>query len=105
MADAMLAERAVVAGEHELRSVLAEVQAWRGLPDETSIETWERIAALFHAETGFLRPGKDEPSRAPTTAPRDRQLAWDKWVDEKNKGLNKGLNERIAKALRMGART
>lgn len=48
-------------------------------PDEDAMERFERIAAAFEAETGYLRPGKDSARHDP----EEREAAWEKWYDEK----------------------
>jgi hypothetical protein len=43
---------------------------------EDSNERFERIAAVFYRETGFLRPGKD----CRVNSHEERQEAWDAWM-------------------------
>ena len=43
-----------------------------------SLIRFEFVAAAFYADTGYLRPGKDEPA-ATSTNETERQEAWDKW--------------------------
>jgi hypothetical protein len=45
------------------------------LPDENAMDCFERVAALFCAETGYLAPGKD----CRVHDMRTRTEAWDTW--------------------------
>lgn len=74
------------------------LEALRGLvlffeiPGENANERFERVAAVFAKETGYLRPGKD----CRLHDPEIRHAAWDAWVDEKTKSAVAA----IAKATR-----
>ena len=51
--------------------------------EDDSTERFERLAALFYAETGMMAPGKDVPAAAgegPTF--NERMARWDAWLEE-----------------------
>ena len=50
-------------------------------PGVDELEHFETLAAIFHNETGYLRPGKDCVVHDPET----RRKAWDEWVEAKIK--------------------
>jgi hypothetical protein len=61
-----------------------EALAWLWNPDEGEVEQFDRMAAQFRAETGFMRPGKDEP--APSGHGKDeRYEAWTTWCATKSR--------------------
>ena len=59
---------------------LALVKRWLGKSGDANA-TFEDIAAWFHAETGMLRPGKDDPVGGPSND--DRATRWIAWRDAK----------------------
>lgn len=63
----------------DLTKALAGLELFFKRPDENSNDTFERIAAVFKRETGYLRPGKD----CLIDTPEMRQAAWDAWVARK----------------------
>ena len=72
----------------ELRAKLEECRASLGLLElhwkrdgEDSSESYDRVASLFHKETGYMAPGKDVAAAMnPSKEDMDeRQPAWDKW--------------------------
>ena len=71
------------------QEALRAVHDWRGLCDANDIETFERIAAMFHQDTGFLRPGKDYAARCGgPVSEEERREAWSRWVERKNDDLD-----------------
>ena len=64
----------------------AEQIAWRLLRhhDEDWNDFFERIAHWFHAETGYLRPGKSQPAACcGTPTDEQREVAFTAWLDGK----------------------
>ena len=59
------------------------VARWMHDPDVSSLEEYEAIAAWFHSETGYLRPGKSYPIDC--IVPEDQKEVWDKWCIEKRR--------------------
>jgi hypothetical protein len=50
---------------------------------EDATERFERIAALFQRDTGYMRPGKDVPAVLSYAGyEEERRAAWDKWRTE-----------------------
>jgi hypothetical protein len=62
--------------EKQLLSALQGVHLFFNLPGENSNDAFERVAAVFCKETGYLRPGKD----CVIHSHEERRDAWDKWV-------------------------
>lgn len=93
----------MIAASPMLYDALEAVHDWRGLCDDDSIETFERIAVMFHKDTGMLRPGKDQAAAFgcyPTD--EERHAALDAWVTRKNDELNAKIRTAFA-AARGGA--
>ena len=60
-------------------TTLKDVQQRDG---EDAFEYFERVAALFQRDTGYLRPGKD----CVINSPEVRMAAWKKWISDIRKG-------------------
>ena len=75
---------------HRTSSQVELLEALESLADlfardgETSIDRFERLAAMFHRDTGFLAPGKDAPA-AGAMQPDDDELRriYDDWYNAK----------------------
>lgn len=82
---------------------LRAVHDFRGLCDANDLETWERIAAEFHRDTGYLRPGKDTARNygAPADHEGKRSAAWKEWAQRKNDELDEQIRAALA-ALERG---
>lgn len=74
--------------EHVVRCVNAHADLLAALqwseqfnrrPGEGWNECFERVAEIFHRETGHLRPGKDASPMAGASMD-ERQAAWDEWI-------------------------
>ena len=92
-------EWALLKSAPELAEALKAAHDWRGLCDENSLETFERIADLFRRDTGMLRPGKDQAMALgghPTDEERDK--AWREWCERKNAELDAKIRAALAKA-------
>lgn len=63
----------------DAREALAGLEQFYRREGEDSNDAFERVAGVFYAETGYLRPGKD----CRLSDPEDRQGVWDKWVASK----------------------
>lgn len=74
-----------------MKKLLQKIQDWRGRPNEDSNQIFERIAADFKRDTGYLRPGKD----CQTHSREERNEKWEKWTTQKNNELD----DEIAEAL------
>jgi hypothetical protein len=69
------------AREHaNVRQALAGLEALWQRPGENANDAFERIAADFWQETGYLRPGKDLPAAMGAGCDEERQDAWKGWV-------------------------
>lgn len=75
-----VAERAL-AKQHDYAAAIAGLEMFFERKGECGMERFERIAAEFRRETGFLRPGKD----CITHEPEVRQAAYDAWIERKLK--------------------
>jgi hypothetical protein len=78
---ALIAERDALRDQiAQLREALTVTAEW--LDTRNPTETFERIAGQFYRETGFMRPGKDEPMSGYTSEEhrRRREVAWSAWV-------------------------
>jgi len=71
------------------------IHDWRGLCDEDRLHAWERIGADFYRDTGYLRPGKDEPMGF-ETPDAERADAWKAWTAEQNARIDAALREALA---------
>ena len=60
---------------------LIGIEMFWGRPGESANDMYERVAAAFYRETGYLCPGKLYP--AGTTPPFDRQEKWDAWTESR----------------------
>jgi len=71
----------LIAAAPELLEALKDLLLIFRTPGESYIEQSERIADLFFKETGYLAPGKSEPSGM-WSEERDAQRlkAWEQWV-------------------------
>lgn len=64
----------------ELRRALTNLVALYAEPGESNLDRFERVAELFHRETGMLAPGKDQAAasgNSPTYEQRVEQ--WEAW--------------------------
>jgi len=59
--DARQRAEALEADNQDLRASLAVLVDVFQRDDENSVERFERLAAMFRSDTGFLAPGKDQP--------------------------------------------
>lgn len=73
------ARAALAVVERHLGPVLAGLELFFQRPDEGATEYFDRVADVFHRETGYLRPGKDCRLHDFDT----RKAEWDKWVARK----------------------
>jgi hypothetical protein len=80
-----------------LLEVCRSVVGWIHNPDENALERFERIAEWFYRETGYLRPGKSEALEA-TSPEGERDKAWNRWVETKNRQMVTALRAAIEKA-------
>lgn len=74
-------------------ALIKEIHDWRGLCDEDSVETFDRIANMFYKDTHEFRPGKSVPLamyRDENDEER-RQTAWAEWVTKKNSELDQKI--------------
>lgn len=83
----------------ELRKAMAIVADWRGVYDESTLHTTERIAEQFYKDTGCLMPGKDVPALKcsdPWSGFTYRQAEWRVWTEEKNQEINDIIRSALA---------
>ena len=73
-----VAERAL-AWQREADTAIAGLEMFFERPGEDSMDRFERIAAVFRKETGFLRPGKDCRIHEPEV----REAAYEAWFQRK----------------------
>ncbi len=76
----------------------AEAMAsWRGMRDSDANETFEKIAAMFLRDTGFLRPGKSVSPLDPNACrDEERHNTWNSWVRRKNEELDEQVLTALA---------
>lgn len=67
----------------DLYEALNGLEPLFGRPHENSLERFERIAAQFYRETGFLAPGKDAPAAGGQPDIEERRQRYDAWIDAK----------------------
>ncbi len=75
-----------------LREHLEWMVAWFTAPDETTTERFERVATAFHAETGYVAPGKD----CRLHSPESRREVWSRWMDEHIAAARAALTTKLA---------
>jgi len=85
----------LLAGPAAPLEALRLIHDWRGLCDEDRLHAWERIGADFYRDTGYLRPGKDEPMGF-ETPDGERADAWKAWTAEQNARIDAALREALA---------
>ncbi len=66
----------------------------------STLEEWESVADEFHADTGYLRPGKDDVSSATS---EERYVAWTVWCQMRRK-LEKAHRAGFSAGLEAGAK-
>lgn len=76
-----------------------EALAWIWDPDADANDEFERIAAEFYRETGYLRPGKDAPFRANADPNYDAKRAaeWEWWRTSRARKVRAALEAFVAK--------
>ncbi len=77
---------------YDLMKLFQKIQLWYGLPGEGANEIFERIAADFKRETGYLRPGKD----CRMYSREERGKVWEEWTEKKNDELDAEIVKVIA---------
>lgn len=78
-----------VSKAYEMRATLESVREFGGIGMDAN-EHFERLGAMFYQETGFLRPGKDDPSDthfAGAERENERRKYWDDWIEKKHTDL------------------
>jgi len=81
----------LLAAAPELLEALQWMEMFHPRDGEDSNARFERIAEVFHRDTGYLRPGKDCRVHSSDV----RQLAWDAWLESNTSKARAA----IAKAL------
>lgn len=74
---------------YEMRAALEQAREWGGLGMDAN-EHFEAMGAMFYRETGFIRPGKDDPSDshfAGEVRENERKKYWDDWYRKKSKEI------------------
>ncbi len=86
----------LLAASWEMREALQAVHDWRGLCDADDLETFERIGEMFQRDTGYLRPGKDDPRLIGEGAEAERDRKWNEWITKKNGEINARIRAALA---------
>jgi hypothetical protein len=74
----------LIAAAPRLFKALAELSDLFALPGENSVERFERLAAMFRKDTGYLAPGKDQPMCGPDQPDGNELRAiYDAWYQAK----------------------
>lgn len=74
----------LIAAAPDLYEALADLADVFALPGENSVERFERLAAMFRTDTGYLAPGKDQPMFGPDQPDGDELRAiYDGWYQAK----------------------
>ena len=81
--DLVKAENAALTAQVErMKDAMSDLLFLHRLPDENSLESFERIAAQFYNECGMLRPGKSQSdAMMGTPSDEERRETYDKWVE------------------------
>lgn len=81
--EAETAARAEVAKElAEVRVALAGLEMLFACEGESARDRYERVAGVFFAETGYMRPGKSQPLEM-TASDEERERMYLAWVEGK----------------------
>lgn len=86
----------LLASSWAMREALQAVHDWRGLCDADDLETFERIGEMFQRDTGYLRPGKDDPRLIGEGAEAERDRKWNEWITKKNGEINARIRAALA---------
>ena len=77
-------EKAAVAAILPLLTALSELSDLFAHEGESSVDRFERLAAMFRKDTGYLAPGKDQPMCGPDQPGGDDLRAiYDAWYQAK----------------------
>jgi hypothetical protein len=67
-----------------MREALAKLCELYALPGESNFDRFERVADLFHRETGCMAPGKDESAASGnSTSYEERVARWEAWYADR----------------------
>lgn len=83
---------------YEMRAALESVMEFWGIGMDAN-QHFERLGAMFYLETGFLRPGKDDPSDthfAGAARENERRNYWDDWIKKKRADLASSIMGALA---------
>jgi len=89
------AVRSLAARCREAEGLIADLRAWCRFTDEDANEEFERIADLFRADTGMLRPGKSQSPEC-YVPDEERQARWRRWCDERHAALKSRIDALLA---------
>lgn len=68
------------------QAAIAAALEWFHDPDADAIDEYERIGAMYHRDTGFLRPGKSEPLVTGRDSNSDEnRTRWALWCAEQSR--------------------
>lgn len=73
------ADATLYAAAPDLLEAVKLVTEFFGLPGETSLERFERVAEVFYRETRIMAPGKDAPMDSDQPEPDERRRIYDEW--------------------------
>lgn len=76
----------------DLAHALAGLEQLFKRPGESSLDCFERVAAIFYAETGMLAPGKDAPAASHGREMYDAREAYDAWFEAKLEAARAALS-------------
>lgn len=79
------AEAAVALRIEQLEAALQGLLELYAMPGESNVDRFERVAAMFYRETGWLAPGKDNSAAAcgDDDSYEHRRAAWEKWYESR----------------------
>ena len=79
--DERLANARLIAAAPDMLEALKALLELFTAPEETALDTFERIGEAFYIETGMLRPGKSEPPECDYEGrTEERRAAFDAWI-------------------------
>lgn len=74
----------LIAEAPAMLDALRELTDVFALDGENSLDRFERLASMFHRDTGYIAPGKDQPACGPVGAePEELRAIYDAWYAAK----------------------
>lgn len=84
------------ASEKRLADAAALAASWAWDPDENQLEQFERIASEYYRDTGYLRPGKDDPFG--DSSSKENRERWDAWRAQRSREVLRALRSALSES-------